>query len=730
MGRRVFFCAMRTVFAFIAVSLAGAALAAGSAKIKNSHADPKYGKPVEFSKVAGTKGTMALEISGGKLYALEDNGLSVYDISEPNSPRLLGSVGGMGNVRQLKVSGKTAFVTSRQCGLWSVDVSDPSSPKILSHFDTAEMATGLDVADGLAFVGNRVFGVQCVDVSDPSKMRHVSSVVTQESQSVYYRDGIAYSGDWGAGEITAIDFSDPANPKIISKTRLDGYGDGVEVDGNFLYASTGQHKKSGPPELRHGAGHGLEIFDISDGRNPRRISRAEFPSIYFGPCDFWTPRVSGDYCFASDTVNGVFVLDISDKSAPKITGNFILPKVAPDDPSLKIPYKQILDPNIPQGDAVASIAVGDGVLYVAGNFTGIYMAEFPGIAKIREGERLAKAAARPGAYSPKIPGNFDSVGADPSNPVRAVAVNGDFAYAAASHRGVEIYDLSGGKIASAGRINCPYASDVKVSDGRLAVALGFGGVGIYDISGRFAANPAEIGRIPANRAGAPFAQNVWAFDGCKFMGVSGAGISVVFFDISNPASPKRVFSQAGSQLLYNDYGSRKLAAGRYFALNRHCGGRMIFDMSGDKPKTVFYDDRPLCSQTGSVAAFGGKILTMFRGGYAVDDPSAPAENGKLKREKFPGGGALPAVSGGASEIERAEFPQGSDEGLAMFDENSKRLAVANRITGKTSLYDFSDAKAPKLIGRWALPSNPGIPDFYKGRLVVPCGHAGLLIERR
>ena len=126
---------MRTVFAFIAVSLAGAALAAGSAKIKNSHADPKYGKPVEFSKVAGTKGTMALEISGGKLYALEDNGLSVYDISEPNSPRLLGSVGGMGNVRQLKVSGKTAFVTSRQCGLWSVDVRPvvAENPVALRH---------------------------------------------------------------------------------------------------------------------------------------------------------------------------------------------------------------------------------------------------------------------------------------------------------------------------------------------------------------------------------------------------------------------------------------------------------------------------------------------------------------------------------------------------------------------------------------------------------------------
>ena len=713
----------------LSAAFAAAALAEGAAAIKNSHADPKYGRPAEFSKVAGTKGAMALEISGGKLYALENRGLSVYDISEPASPRLLGSVGGMGGVRQLKVSGNTAFVTSRQCGLWAVDVSDPASPKILSHFDTSEMATGLDVAGGFAFVGNRVFGVQCVDVSDPSNMRHVSSVVTKESQSVYYRDGIVYSGDWGAGEITAIDFSEPSNPKIISKTRLDGYGDGVEVDGNFLYASTGQHRKSGPPESRHGAGHGLEIFDISDARSPRRLSRAEFPDIYFGPCDFWTPRVSGGYCFASDTVNGVFVLDVSDKSAPKIVGNLILPKVAPDDPSLKIPYKQILDPGVPQGDAAASIAVGDGVLYIAGNFTGIYVAKFPGIAKIRE-EKSAAAPARPGAYSPKIPREFDSAGADPSNPVRAVAVNGDFAYAAASHRGVEIYDLSGGRPALAGRIGCPYASDVKVSDGRLAVALGFGGVGIYDISGKFAANPAEVGRIPPKSAGAPFVQNVWAFDGCKFMGVSGAGISVTFFDISDPSAPKRVFSQAGSQLLYNDYGSRRLAAGRYFALNRHCGGRMIFDMSGDRPKTVFYDDRPLCSQTGSAAAFGGKILTMFRGGYAVDDPASPAENAKLKRGKFPGGGALPPAPKGASAIDRAEFPQGSDEGLAMFDESSGRLAVANRITGKTSLYDFSDAKSPRLLGRWALPSNPGVPDFYRGRLVVPCGYAGLLVERR
>ena len=234
---------MKFLATFLSVLLAACAFAE-TAKIKNSHSDPRYGAPIEFSKVEGTKGTMALEISGGKLYALEDNGLSVYDISSPKQPKKIGFVKGMGNVRQLKIMGNVAFLTSRQCGLWSVDISDPSNPKILSHFDTAEMATGLDVADGYAFIGNRVFGVQCVDVSNPKKMKHVSSVVTQESQSVYYRDGIVYSGDWGAGEITAIDFSDPANPKIISKVKLDGYGDGIDVVGDFLYASTGQHKRA------------------------------------------------------------------------------------------------------------------------------------------------------------------------------------------------------------------------------------------------------------------------------------------------------------------------------------------------------------------------------------------------------------------------------------------------------------------------------------------------------
>lgn len=183
-------------FAGAAVALGQIQAVAGDGIITNAHPEPEYGKAIPFRKVPGTVGTLALEIAGGRLYALEGAGLSIYAIDDPKHPKKLGHVGGMGNVRQLRVSGKSAFLTSRQCGLWAVDVSDERNPKIISNFDAVEMATGLDVAGDVAFIGNRVYGIQCVNVSDPARMKHISSYRTDESQSVYYRNGLLFSGDW------------------------------------------------------------------------------------------------------------------------------------------------------------------------------------------------------------------------------------------------------------------------------------------------------------------------------------------------------------------------------------------------------------------------------------------------------------------------------------------------------------------------------------------------------
>ncbi|MBX3739401.1 MAG: hypothetical protein KF712_00315 [Akkermansiaceae bacterium] len=695
--------------------------------ITNAHPGAEYGKAIPFRKIPGTAGTLALEISGGRLYALEGGGLSIYDIGDPKQPKKLGHVGGMGNVRQLRVSGKTAFVTSRQFGLWAVDVSDETKPVILSNFDAVEMATGLDVAGDVAFIGNRVYGIQCVDVSDPARMKHLSSYTTDESQSVLYRDNLLFSGDWAGGEVTVIDVADLSAPRTLSGIKLDGYGDGMAVRGNTLFASTGQHRKSGPEEERHGAGHGLDIFDITDPHKPVKLSRVQFPTYYFGPCDYWTPRISGNLCFASDTINGLFLVDIADLKQPKILGNLVLPKVDPENPEIAVPFKQIADPAIIQGDPISSIAVGDGVLYMSGNFTGIYLAEFPGQAKPepRDTGALPKLPAKP--YQGESAEHFHTSGPEPSNPTRGVAVHGDTAYTANVWDGLGIHRLSENGVERIGKVDIRYAADVKRSGDRLYVAEGQDGIGLYRI--KSATEVVEIGRLPVLEPALNFVQFLWAFEGSHIVAATCAGTKVSFVDFTDPEKPKVVHGRSGGQLLYGSYGSQNLAKDRYFSIARHCGGLMVFDLKDGKPKDVWYDTFPLCSQTGGVAAFGDQVLSMRAGGYAFFDPEKPVATRELQRNKFPGQDRMPDDVPDESAISRAMFPKSDWEGLPNHDPESGKLAVVNRMAKNLHIYDFTDKASPRLLKRIPLNSNANPPAFWKGRVVVPAGYSGLLVEK-
>ncbi|MCX6898776.1 MAG: hypothetical protein NT105_08765 [Verrucomicrobia bacterium] len=717
----------RALLAFGICLAALASAAAGDGTIINAHSEARFGKPIAFRKLPGTAGTMSLEISGRKLYALEDRGLSVFDISDPRNPKRLGHVGGMGNVRQLRVSGKTAFLSSRQCGLWAVDVSDDKNPRILSNFDGVEMATGLDVAGAVAFLGHRVFGIQCVDVSDPVKMKHLSSLRTDESQSVYYRNGLLLSGDWAGGQITAIDVANLLAPKAISKISLDGYGDGMCMRGNILFASTGQHKKSGPPELRHGAGHGLDIFDVSDPRQPVKLSRISFPNIYFGPCDYWTPRISGDYCFAADTVNGVFLVDVSDLKKPKILGHVILPKRDPENPKIAVPFKQIVDPKIPQGDPVSSIAVGDGVLYISGNYTGIYLADLP---------QIAKTESRDFGALPKLPGQpfdanekgFYTSGAELSNPTRAVAIKGDIAYTANVWDGVKIYRLSENGITQIGRAAIKYAADIKRSGDRLYVAEGQNGIGVYKLVSDTKLE--EIGRLAVLDKTLNFVQFLWAFDGCAVVPASCGTSRIHFVDFSNPSQPKIIGNELGEGLLYNNYAGQNLVKGRYFGLSRTFGGLQIFDLKDGSEKLVWHDKFPLCSQTGTIAAFGDEFLVMRCCGYAFFDPEKPVPTREMKRLAFPGQGKLCADIPDDSAISRSTFPKSEWEGQVNVDQVTGKVAVANRMFKNCHIYDFSDKANPKLLKKIELNANPNVPAFWNGRVVLPCGYSGLLLEKQ
>lgn len=370
--------------------------------------------------------------------------------------------------------------------------------------------------------------------------------------------------------------------------------------------------------------------------------------------------------------------------------------------------------------------MGDGVFYVSGTYTGIYVAEFPGIAK-PGGRDFSSLPELPKKPFDANEGGFFSSGPELTNPTRAVAINGDIAYTANVWDGVKIFRLSGGGIRQVGRANIQYAADVKRSGDRLYVAEGRNGIGVYRLVSDTELE--EIGRLKVLEKNLNFAQFLWAFEGSDIVAATCASPRLNFVDFSNPADPKVVSSESGNGLLYGNYASQQLVNGRYFALSRTFGGLMVFDLKGSPPAMIWHDNFPLCSQTGNAAALDSEFLVMRACGYALLDPERPVPTRDLRRFAFPGQGALPPDITDDSAISRSMFPKSEWEGLANADKSTGKVAVANRMFKNIRIYDFSDRDSPKLLKTIALNANPFVPAFWRGRVVLPCGYSGLLLER-
>jgi len=291
---------------------------------------------------------------------------------------------------------------------------------------------------------------------------------------------------------------------------------------------------------------------------------------------------------------------------------------------------------------------------------------------------------------------------------------------------VKIYRLTKEKIELIGRANIPYAADVKRSGDRLYVAEGQNGIGVYKRVSDTELK--EISRFKNAGTAVSFAQFVWAFDGHDVIATSSGSPSVIFIDFADLAKPKILLNQPGRCLVYNNYGGQSLVKNKYFGFSRTFGGIQIFEIGAGSAKLVWEDTFPMCSQTGTLAAFNGEFLVMRCGGYAFVDPEKPVGVRELKRYPFPTSAGLPADIPDDSAISRALFPKSEFEGQVYADEAARRVAIANRISKNIKVYDFTDREHPRLLKSETLNANPNVPAFWKGLVVLPGGYSGLLLE--
>lgn len=648
------------------------------------HDENLYGKRLAYYRVEGVGPCMAAEVVGDRLYAIGRGSLYVLDIATPQKPRLLGQLSGLGTTRQLVVRDKIAYVTARQDGLWMVDISNPAKPSLVSHYDTVEMATGIWVSGSLAFIATRCYGVEIVDVSDPRHARHVSTLKTIEAQSCWAKDGLLYIGDWVPRKLLIANVKNPRQPTIVGEAPLDGYGDGGCLRGKYCFAATGHHSRAKNKEEGEGRGHGLEIYDVSAPAQPVFVSRVKFPRHYSIYNDMWSARVAGDHCAVADTNNGLFVVNVRDVAKPLIVAHAQLPYVA---------RTEMFDP-------VGGLAMAEGVIYAAGIYTGLYVVPAPG---------LAQPVSPESDQPPVLPPLPEATSEDPqfrvyrpAGQVHSVTVHDDIAWTACGAAGLQAVKL-GEKLTQAavhqGRGEVCYVSR---TGNRLYTAEGKEGLAIYEIQADLRLT--ELGRLKLPGQGV---KQVVAPAPGRFALFHCGGAAAHIADASDPAKPKLVFSDHQVGLFYGDQLVDKLFDGRYLCAYWQRSGPAWYDVSRPRPAlTGNTPDTTLFSWTDGACALGDKLLLVNRGKYALLD----SNERRLVSE-------LPAY--GVDRLRLAGRPSAGGDLLALSSRHQRQVWVL----------DVTDIRRPSLKRQYSLIGHPGACGFWNGRVVIPAGYQGLLVER-
>jgi hypothetical protein len=246
-----------------------------------------------------------VHVSGSYAYVVNDLGdfqnpvlsLEVIDISNPESPVSTGYAGTQGSPRDLHVSGSYAYVvwessdaTGSHGGLKVIDISDPETPAIASSTSTGRGADGVYVSGGYACVVDGGYtGLQVIDVSNPESPVSAGSVDAPYATKVFVSDSYAYIA--GADDLQVIDISNPESPVLVGSVERPQGAQNVYVAEGYAYLAAYEN--------------GLQIIDITNPQSPAIAGSVDTPGK---ATDVY---VSGSYAYVADNESGLQVIDIS-----------------------------------------------------------------------------------------------------------------------------------------------------------------------------------------------------------------------------------------------------------------------------------------------------------------------------------------------------------------------------------------------------------------------------------
>lgn len=662
--------------------------------------DDPFGKPFRLIDKLPLEGAMDAAAYGKHIVAAGRGRLVIYDLSG-GKPELIGELDRLGDSRQLAVSDGFAYLTARADGLYIIELRD-ASPVLAGHIDTLELATGICCADGIAAVTNRHMGCELFDVRDPYHPERLGDFICGEAQSVWLYDNLALVSDWMNKRIRLFDITNPRAAKEISRFSVDGFADGVCVfhtapdllhpSGRIICAAATGHHSAKLKNRRkynnysyvtaemladgYGCGHGVEFYDVTDPSDPEYVSSLKAPPHFGGP-DTWRVYAAGKCGYLTDSMGGLFEIDISDITRPKFTRRFRLPPKE---------RQKLTPPSIqPICGAITGVALTDDYICAAGE-GGIYLLD----------RRNGDDAQICGLQSPSARTYANLPAREYHNPdVKLIAKSGQMhsfvsiggeLLCAAGNRGI-VASGSGRSLTDNICCDVALAGDIIIAAEADAGAAAYryenGCLRLLDRIGFGAANPVR---------------EAVDFGGYLLLQLGSVKIQPVRFD----RHFEKYCEALNIGMLYHRHIARTPAGAYPIALSLKPGPELLLPTDGGITRSGYSLGLETCPiEEGACGIGGGMILIFNRRYYYLPKPEDIA--------------ALPAPIGcDGAMLNGLPFLCGH------------RLILLNRVTGRVEILDVSDPARPGFIKRIETRLYPEFAAEIDGRLLVACGHGGII----
>lgn len=196
-----------------------------------------------------------------------EHGLFIIDVSNPRLPRVVGEFDTPGSALSVFVNGDYAFIADAVTGLLVVDISIPNLPLLVGQLPTNDYAIDIKIQDNVAYVADRFGGILIIDVVDPSSPQVISKFPQTNEPVLYttvevFGDKVASAG---AGTVSIIDVAELTIPSELVRYFASGTISDIKVNDNLLYIALGIE--------------GISIVDISIPDSLTLVSRLQTPGL-------------------------------------------------------------------------------------------------------------------------------------------------------------------------------------------------------------------------------------------------------------------------------------------------------------------------------------------------------------------------------------------------------------------------------------------------------------------